>query len=114
MVINNHIGILNKVTDCKNVISVILAEGIGAFSFCKYDFCKLPAFGKPFQIGKVLKKVTGKVDFLKFGGWFEVFEAFKGGDEIVGGIDFEEMGAFFDSFERLEFVVSDLESLKAS
>jgi hypothetical protein len=77
LVIDNHIGILNKVTNCKNVISVILAEGIGAFSFCKYDFCKLPAFGKPFQIGKVLKEVTGKVDFLKFGGWFEVFEAFE-------------------------------------
>lgn len=74
----------------------------------------MPAFRKPFQIGKVLKEVTGKVDFLKFGGWFEVFEAFEGGNEIVGGIDFEEMDAFFDSFERLEFIVSDLQSFKAS
>ncbi len=99
LVINDYIGILNKITDCKNVITVILAKGVGAFAFCKYKLCKMPAFGKKFQICKVLKEVSGKEDFLKFVGWFEVLEAFEGWEEIVGGIDFEEMSAFLDSFE---------------
>ena len=83
MIVNYRIGVLYKLTDGENIITVVLTEWVGTFAFGKDEFCKMFAFLKPLKFFDVLKEISRKGDFFKFISLLNVFETVEGKEKVI-------------------------------